>query len=284
MTVHSGSGGPGPGARMASGGVVEAAALAALFTLVGVVGVVYGARPWYPELASRHGAGIDAMMNYLLLTTGALFLAGHVVLGVFIWQGCRRRAATRRAAPETERRVSVALGVLMAVVAEGGVLAIGIPVWGEYFMAAPPDDALVVEVTGTQFVWHARYPGPDGEFGPLRPELIDQTRNPLGLDASDPRAADDIVFPGEVYAPVDRPLVIRLRSTDVIHSFFVPSLRVKQDAVPGMTPEILVVPTKEGSFDIACAELCGLGHYRMQGFFNVVSEAGFERWLREQGS
>lgn len=154
--------------------------------------------------------------------------------------------------------MSVALGVLMAVVAEGGVLAIGIPVWGEYFMAAPPDDAVVVEVTGTQFVWHARYPGPDGEFGRLRPELIDQTRNPLGLDGSDPRAADDIVFPGEVYAPVNRPIVIRLRSTDVIHSFFVPSLRVKQDAVPGMMPEILVVPTKEGSFDIACAELCGL--------------------------
>ena len=111
---------------------------------------------------------------------------------------------------------------------------------------------------------------------------MDQTRNPLGLDASDPRAADDIVFPGEVHAPVNRSLVIRLRSTDVIHSFFVPSLRVKQDAVPGMTPEILVVPTKEGSFDIACAELCGLGHYRMQGFFNVVSEAAFECWLRER--
>ena len=270
---------------MQSGGGGEAAALAALFALVGLGGGVYGARPWFPELASHHGAGIDAMMNYLLVTTGALFLAGHVVLGVLIWQGSRRRrVAHRQATPQAERRLSVALGVLMAVVAEGGVLAIGIPVWGEYFMAVPPDDAIVVEVTGTQFVWHARYPGPDGEFGRLRPELIDQTRNPIGVDTSDPRAADDIVWPGEVYAPVDRAIVIRLRSTDVIHSFFVPSLRVKQDAVPGMTPEILVVPTQEGTFDIACAELCGLGHYRMQGFFNVVSEAGFERWLQEQES
>ena len=102
------------------------------------------------------------MMNYLLVTTGALFLAGHVVLGVLIWQGTRRRrVAHRQATPQAERRVSVALGVLMALVAEGGVLAIGIPLWGEYFMAVPPDDAIVVEGTGTQFVWHARYPGPD---------------------------------------------------------------------------------------------------------------------------
>ena len=156
MKAQHAGGASDAGARTRSSGVVEAVALATLFTLVGLGGVVYGARPWLPELASHHGAGIDAMMNYLLLTTGALFLAGHVVLGVFIWQGSRRRAAARQAAPETERRVSVALGVLMAVVAEGGVLAIGIPVWGEYFMAAPPDDAVVVEVTGTQFVWHAR--------------------------------------------------------------------------------------------------------------------------------
>ena len=85
-----------------------------------------------------------------------------------------------------ERNWGVALGVLMAIVAEGGVLAIGIPVWGEYFMATPPDDAVLVEVTGTQFMWHARYPGPDGEFGRLRAELVNSASNPLGLDPEDP--------------------------------------------------------------------------------------------------
>ena len=84
------------------------------------------------------------------------------------------------------------------------------------------------------------------------------------------------------FLPVDRPILIRLRSSDVIHSFFVPSLRVKQDAVPGMTPEIIFVPTAEGRFEIACAELCGLGHYRMQGFVNVVSRAEFDRWRHDQ--
>ncbi len=264
---------------------VEGMALGALFALVGLIGVGYGARSWFPELASRHGAGIDAMLNYLLLSTGGLFLVGHLVLALFIWQGSRRQQVSRRSAtPRAERRLSVALGLLMAVIAEGGVLAIGIPVWGEYFMATPPDDAVVIEVTGTQFMWHTRYPGPDGQFGRLRPELVDSVSNPIGLDEADRRAADDVVWTGEIFAPVDRTILLRLRSSDVIHSLFVPSLRVKQDVVPGMTPEVLFVPTREGRFEIACTELCGMGHYRMQGFFNVVSDAEFDRWLREQGA
>ena len=268
-----------PGAERVS---LEGVALGAMFGLVGLVGVVYGARSWFPDVASRHGVGIDAMMNYLLLTTGAMFLIGHIVLAVFIWQGTRRdTVAHRQASSRMERNWGVALGVLMAVVAEGGVLAIGIPVWGEYFMATPPDDAVLVEVTGTQFMWHARYPGPDGEFGRLRADLIDSASNPLGLDPEDPQGADDVIMPGEVYAPANRHIRIRLRATDVIHSFFVPNLRVKQDAVPGMTPEVVVVPTRVGAFEIACTELCGMGHYRMQGFFHVVTENEFERVLRE---
>ena len=82
--------------------------------------------------------------------------------------------------------------------------------------------------------------------------------------------------------PSNRHIRIRLRATDVIHSFFVPNLRVKQDAVPGMTPEVVVVPTRVGAFEIACTELCGMGHYRMQGFFNVVTQNEFERVLRER--
>jgi cytochrome c oxidase subunit II len=276
----------GASVRTASGRFsAEGIALGALFALVGVLGVAYGARSWFPELASQHGVGIDAMLNYLLVSTGGLFLVGHLVLALFIWQGTRRSHVSRRSAsPKAERRLSVALGMLMALIAEGGVLAIGIPVWGEYFMATPPDDAVVIEVTGTQFMWHSRYPGPDGQFGRLRPELVDSLSNPIGLDGDDGRGADDVVWTGEIYAPVDRTILIRLRSSDVIHSLFVPALRVKQDVVPGMTPEVLFVATREGRFEIACTELCGMGHYRMQGFFNVVSDAEFDRWLAEQGS
>lgn len=264
---------------------LEAMALGALFGLVGVVGVAYGARSWFPEVASSHGAGIDAMLNYLLVATGSLFLIGHIVLAVFIWQGARRdRVAVRMAHSRTERLVSVTLGVLMAVIAEGGVLAIGLPVWDEYFLADPPADAVLVEVTGKQFMWVARYPGPDGQFGPTRADLIDDATNPIGLDESDAAAADDIVIVGEIHAPVDRALRIRLRSRDVIHSLFVPNLRIKQDAVPGMTPEVVVTPTREGVFEVGCTELCGLGHYRMQAYFHVHSAAEFDSWLRDQSN
>ena len=101
---------------------------------------------------------------------------------------------------------------------------------------------------------------------------------------TDPAGNDDIVTLNEITVPVQRPVRIRLRSKDVIHSFFLPHLRVKQDAVPGMTPEVTFFPTRTGNFEIACAELCGLAHYRMRGFFNVVTEGEFTDWLREQAA
>jgi cytochrome c oxidase subunit 2 len=263
--------------------VVEALVVALLFAVLGFWGIWYGATTSMPELASRHGAGIDAMMNYLLVTVGALFLTGYLALAWLVWQGARRgtigpRLASRRA----ELTLSGALGIGMALVAEGGVLAIGMPVWAEYFTAAPPADAVLIEVTAQQFMWNVRYPGPDGVFGPTEPRLIDDRSNPLGLDRRAAASQDDVVTLNEITVPIDRAVRIRLRSKDVIHSFFLPHFRVKQDAVPGMTPEVVFVPTRSGAFEIVCAELCGLAHYRMQGTFNVVSEPEFEVWLRQQ--
>jgi cytochrome c oxidase subunit 2 len=264
---------------------IEGSLVALLFAALGLGGIWYGAGTSMPELASRHGAGIDAMMNYLLLTVGGLFLAGYLALAWLIWAGVRRtsiglRLASRRA----ELVLSGALGLGMALVAEGGVLAIGIPVWAEYFNAAPPDDAVSIEVTAQQFMWNVRYPGADGVFGPTEARLIDDAGNPLGIDRRAAASQDDLVTINEITVPLNRAVRIRLRSRDVIHSFFLPHFRVKQDAVPGMTPEVVFVPTRPGTFEIACAELCGLAHYRMQGTFNVVSEPEFEAWLRRQES
>jgi len=265
--------------------ILESSLVALLFASLGFGGVWYGAGISMPDLASRHGAGIDAMMNYLLLTVGVLFLTGYVALAILIWRGARRRAiGARLASRRTELTLSGALGVGMALIAEGGVLAIGIPVWAEYFDPSPPADAVVVEVTAQQFMWNVRYPGPDGVFGRTRPDLIDDATNPVGVDRADPAAADDVFTINEITVPVNRTVRVRLHSKDVIHSFFLPHLRVKQDAVPGMTPEAIFVPTREGTFEIACAELCGLAHYRMRGFFNVVSQQEYESWLRDQGT
>ncbi len=258
---------------------IEAFCVALLFAGLGVGYLVYGARSWAPPLASHHGAGIDAMIRFLLVTTGLMFLAGHVMLGLLVWRGARRSRITLRLAPaKAERWVAVTLGLLMTFVAEGGVLAIGLPVFEEYF-GDIPHDAVQLEVTAQQFAWNVRYPGADGIFGRTDVALID-TNNPIGLDRNDPAAADDTLTINQITVPVNQPVKVILRSRDVIHSFFLPNFRVKQDAVPGMTIEIWFTPTREGRFEIPCTELCGLGHYRMKGFLNVVSRSEFQAFLQ----
>jgi cytochrome c oxidase subunit 2 len=262
---------------------LEGSLVSVLFAGTAFVAAWWGAHTWLPPLASRHGAGIDAMLNYLLITVGALFVAGYVALAYFIWRGTRRDAiGPRFVSRKTERLLSVALGVGMALIAEGGVLAIGMPVWSEYFDAVAPADATQIEVTGQQFAWNVRYPGPDGVFGRTDPGLVDDISNPLGLVPSDPAGKDDVVGLNDITVPFGHAVHLRLRSKDVIHSFFLPNFRVKQDAVPGMTPEVIFFPTRLGHFELACAELCGLAHYRMRGMFNVVSQEEFDEWLRNQ--
>jgi cytochrome c oxidase subunit 2 len=264
---------------------LEALVVGLLFLVTGLSVVGYGARTWLPPLASRHGAGIDAMLLYLLTIVGALLLIGYVVLAVLVWRGARQpRVTYRMAAPRTEWVLSAVLGLVMALLAEGGVLAIGIPVWGEYFSATPPADAVRIEVTAQQFMWNVRYPGADGIFGRTDPRLVDDATNPIGIDRRDPAAKDDVFIQNEITVPVNRTVRVHLRSKDMIHSFFLPHLRVKQDAVPGMTIEIVFVPTRVGTFEIACAQLCGLAHYRMRGVLNVVSDDEFRRWLQAQSS
>jgi cytochrome c oxidase subunit 2 len=223
------------------------------------------------------------MLFYLLTVVGALLLIGYVALAVLVWRGARQPRVTHRtAAPRTEWTLSAALGLVMALLAEGGVLAIGIPVWGEYFGATPPADAVRLEVTAQQFMWNVRYPGADGTFGRTDLRLVDDATNPIGIDRSDPAAKDDVFLQNEITVPLNRTVRIQLRSKDMIHSFFLPHLRVKQDTVPGMTIEVVFVPTRLGTFEIACAQLCGLAHYRMRGVVNVVSEDEFRRWLQAQ--
>jgi cytochrome c oxidase subunit 2 len=158
----------------------------------------------------------------------------------------------------------------------------------------PESEALVVQVTGEQFAWNIHYPGPDRVFGRTDITLLDMQTNPLGLDRSDPAAKDDITTLNQLYLPVNRPIIVRLRSKDVIHSFGVPEFRVKQDAIPGFTIPIWFVPTvttadmrtrtgnPDFQYEIACAQLCGLGHARMRGFVTVQSAEEFQTWMDER--
>ena len=263
------------------GGRLEALLVALSFGVVALFMAYLGARSWLPELASRHGGEIDRMLMFLLITTGGMAILGHLVLAFLIWRfSGAPKVSLRMASPRAERTWSIVIGLLMTLIAEGGVLAIGLPVWDEYYASPPPEDALVIEVTAEQFAWNVRYPGPDGKFGRTDRTLIDAT-NALGLDRGDPAAADDVVRVNRIYLPVNRPARVRLRSKDVIHSFFVPAFRVKQDAVPGMTIDLWFVPNREGQYELACTELCGLAHYYMKGLVDVLPPDEFEAWLQE---
>lgn len=262
--------------RSWSGWAVAAAAL-----LVPVGGLWLAGHDWFPQVLSAHGQGIKRMLDFTLAVTGAFFVVGHLVLAGLVVRALRRRGSSE--APPSiraQRLVGIIPAVLMALVAEGGVMALGLPVWDEYYGEAPAD-AFQVEVTGRQFFWAVRYPGPDGAWGRTEPALV-SVDNPIGLDLEDGPALDDVVVLNEVHLPTGRASEIRLRSYDVIHSFFVPELFLKQDLMPGMTVPVRVRPTGAGRFELACNQICGLGHYQMRGFVHLDEPADFESWLAEQ--
>jgi cytochrome c oxidase subunit 2 len=174
--------------------------------------------------------------------------------------------------------------VLVMTFEIGLIVFYALPVWHRIKMTTPdPKDALVVEVTAEQFGWIIRYPGPDGKFSPLKPELV-HFNNPLGLDRTDPDAADDVVVGNELHLPVDTKVLIKLRSQDVIHDFFVPEFRLKQDAMPGMEIPMWVEPNRVGHYELACAQLCGFGHSLMRGDVYVESREDFDKWLKSRAS
>src|SRR4029077_11672950 len=206
---------------------------------------------------------------------GIVFVAAQVALGLFAWQ-YRDRPETKVDYSHGNLRLEFTWTILTAILF-GGVNLMGQHIWAAArFMGAAPG-ALQVEVTGMQFAWYFRYAGPDGKFGATKPELIDPSaggESAIGLDTSDPASKDDVVT-GIMYAPVNREVEVILRAHDVIHSFFVPAMRFKQDAVPGLAIHMHFTPITTGDYEVACAELCGLGHYKMHGMLKVVSQEEF---------
>ena len=262
---------------------LEAGALVVLFGGIMILTFAgFALREWMPPAASRHAEGMDGMIRYLLWTTGAVFIIGHVVLIRFIWKfGRGQETASPVTSARTERLWSIAPVVAMGLISEVGVLLIGLPVWDEIY-GDVPEDAVVVDVAARQFEWIVRYPGPDGAFGRTAPAEINGQTNPIGLDTSDRLGADDIVERNVLRLPVDRPAYLRLRSHDVLHSFSVAAFRVKQDIIPGLIGSTQFVPIEVGTYEIGCAELCGLAHYRMRGTVVVMSQQDFDAWLRER--
>jgi cytochrome c oxidase subunit II len=235
---------------------------------------------WLPVGASAAAASIDNQFFYTFIIMGVVFVAAQLALGLFVYVYRDQGAATKVEYTHGNTTLEVVWTALTAILFVGLNL-MGSPTWAsERFRPAVPD-ATRVEVTGMQFAWYFRYPGPDGKFGATKPELEDASaggEGALGLDPADPASKDDVVS-GVMVVPVGKEVEVILRAHDVIHSFFVPNMRFKQDAVPGLAIHMHFTPTDTGSYEIACAELCGLGHYKMHGMVKVVSQDEFDKWL-----
>jgi cytochrome c oxidase subunit II len=247
-----------------------------------------------PPLGATHGAQIDSLIGW----THIFMLVLFVGWGAFFTYALIRFRKSRNPVASYGGARSHTSSYL-----EGGVLvvemvllfAFSIPLWAARVDHVPPEsEALVVHLTAEQFAWNVRYAGPDGVFGRTDVKLIDVQSNPLGLNRSDPAAKDDVTTLNQLYLPANKPIIVKLRSKDVIHSFNVPEFRVKQDAIPGLTIPVWFIPdvttaemrTRTGKpefqYEIACAQLCGLGHYRMRGFVTVLSTDEFQKWMDDE--
>jgi cytochrome c oxidase subunit 2 len=230
---------------------------------------------WLPTLASNWGA-IDNMLVITLIVTGIAFVVLNLILAYIVFRYRARdgqKAAFFAENHRLERNLILvtALGIIV-------MLGPGLFVYSEFIH--PPQNALVIEVLGQQWRWSFRYPGTDGKLGRTDPKLFAQ--NAVGIDITDPVAQDDVVVHGPLHLPLNRPIIIKLRSKDVLHSFYVPEFRAKMDAVPGMVTRLWFTPTKTGTFDLLCAELCGTAHFQMRSKVIVESPEEFERWLQAQ--
>lgn len=218
-------------------------------------------RRWFPENISTYGGEIDAVFTLIFYIVGFWFLLTEGAL-VFFMIRYRRRPDRRATYVRGERPAELAWLLVPAAIVL--VLDLGIDVTGgrawarvkEYLPAGGVD----VRVTAKQFNWDITYPGPDGQF----------------------ETGDDLTLENELHVPVGQNVHVILRSSDVIHSFFLPNVRLKQDMLPGRTVTAWFNATKPGRYELGCAELCGFGHYTMRGFLTVHPAEEYQRWVREQ--
>ena len=195
--------------------------------------------------------------------------------------------------------ISSYLEAAVAIVEIVLLIGFAFPIWANRVNNVPSsNDGIVhLRVVAQQYAWNIHYPGPDGIFGDSKPELVDEVSNPIGLDRSSIGASDDFFTINQLHIPVNRKIRIDLTTKDVIHSFKLPELRVGQDAIPGMSipihfeatmtskeflAEMEGTPREGKGLEIACAQLCGLGHYRMKGYLSIDTDEEYNDWLALQ--
>ncbi len=237
-----------------------------------------------PELASKNGESVDALIVYVHWLMLALFIGWLVYFGYAVW---RFRASRHPKANYHGVKNHASNYIELGVVVAEAVLLIGvaIPVWARAVDHFPDaKDSTVIYVMAQQFNWNIRYAGPDGVFGRQDMKFISDT-NVFGVDPSDPNGKDDIQTLNDIHVPVGKPVIVYVSSKDVIHSFKIVAMRTCQDAIPGLRIPCWFTPVKIGRYQVNCAQLCGNGHSAMTGgFLTVESQADFDQWLKSKSA
>ncbi|TKB44899.1 cytochrome c oxidase subunit II [Thalassotalea mangrovi] len=254
-------------------------AIAIVILILVVLTVVFHfVSPWWFTPIASNWTFIDTTIDITFWVTGIVFILVNVFLAYCVYR--YRYKKSQQAAYEPENRK---LEIWLSVITTIGVIAMlapGLWVWSEFIN--PPEDAHEVEVIGQQWSWTYRFPGEDGILGKADSQLIN-VDNPFGISADDPNGYDDILInSNELHLPVNKPVKLLQRSKDVLHNFSIPQFRVKMDLVPGLTSYFWFTPTKAGTYEIFCQELCGVAHYLMRGSIVVEEQADFEQWLQQQ--
>jgi cytochrome c oxidase subunit 2 len=241
-----------------------------IITLLSVLLFVSG-KWWFPAAISDHAPALDRQFMITIIVVGLSFAAAQIGLGWMVWKYRETGKSDRAMYTHGSNRLEVLWTVITAFV----FIALGVmgqSVWASLRLHDAPPGSYSVEVVAQQFQWNFHYAGRDNKFGRTDPKFIDDSAlNFVGLDSSDPGGADDSVT-AALAIPVNRPVELRLRSKDVIHNFWVPQLRFKQDLVPGMEIKVHFTANKVGKYELACAELCGQLHFKMKSYMLVLPE------------
>ena len=251
-----------------------------LWVMTLIVVYLFAAKTWwFPPPINQHGIAYDAQFMRTLVVVGIVFFLAQMALGYAIakFRANGGRAHYSHGNNTLEKVWTTATAVLFL-----GLVLMGAKIWaGVHFEEAPPD-AIPIELMSKQFAFNFRYPGPDGKFGRTNLKMVnDQGGNPFGVEDNDPAGKDDIQS-ASLKVPVGKPVRLIMHARDVIHNFFVPELRVKQDIVPGMEIPLHFQADQIGVYEVPCSELCGLGHFQMRTTMQVMSEADFEKWKSDQ--
>jgi cytochrome c oxidase subunit 2 len=234
--------------------------------------------PWYfTPLASNWGA-IDHTISITFWVTGTVFVAVSGFTALAVWRFRHRPDA--RASYEPENKKLEWRLLIVTTLGVAAMLAPGLLVWAKFVQV--PEEATMVEVVAQQWNWSYRLPGKDGQLGRVDARYV-TAENPFGLSPDDANGRDDVLITSpELHLPLNAPVKLLLRSKDVLHNFSVAQIRVKMDFVPGLVTYVWFTPTRTGTFDLLCEELCGIGHFAMRGRIVVEDAPTYQAWLDRQ--